>query len=269
MTLANGKYEMDSITIAKSLKPQFLLVFFLLLGPIFLPSSSSASEQVNKNQRVLVINSYHPGYSWSDDIMRGIQDSLGKKEGVELIIEHLDTKRHFGQAHFQQMEALFRHKYSSSDIDLVITSDDNALDFSLRIRESLFPNVPLVFCGIDHLKPNRISRPESVYGIEEADGTSSTIELILSIHPDLELITFVADETSTGRLMVDKAKKLAPTYQKRVRFDYIVGAPVENLQSTLRKLPKKSAVFYLSYIRDPNNRVFSIESSMRLVLEQA
>ena len=85
---------------------------------------------------------------------------------------------------------MFHHKYRSNDIDLVITSDDNALDFVLSIRKELFSDIPLIFCGIDHIKPERISNKELVYGIEEADSIFNTIELILSIHPDIESITF-------------------------------------------------------------------------------
>ncbi|MCP3966530.1 MAG: PAS domain S-box protein, partial [Lentisphaerae bacterium] len=247
-----------------------LFIFFLLLC-LFIgtPSLSTASQEEKENQRILVLNSYHPGYKWSDDIMLGIRDVIGKQNGVELIIEYLDTNRHFKTPYLQKFEELFRHKYKDTNIDLVITSDDNALDFVLGIRKELFPGIPLVFCGIDHINPERLAGQESVYGIEEADSTASTIDLILSIHPGIKSLTFIADETSTGKLMIDRTRKLERTFQKNIHFNYIIGVSVEELQLTLKDIPGNTVIFYLSFIRDKNGKVFSIEESMKLIAKNA
>ncbi len=245
----------------------FLVV--LLCHLLSIPSLINASQKKHDNQKVLIVNSYHPGYTWSDDIMLGVRDGLAAQQNIELIFEHLDTKRHFEKQYFRQLEELFRQKYRYANIDIIITSDDNALDFILGIRKELFPDIPLIFCGIDHISPERIAGYGPIYGIEEADSTASTIDLILSIHPDIESITFVADETSTGRLMIDEVRKLGPSIQKRVRFSYMVGGSVEELQAALKKLPDNTIIFYLSFIRDKNGKVFSITNSMRFIAENS
>ncbi len=245
-------------------------IAFILLLSLFvsIPLLSTASQKEKETQRILVVNSYHPGYSWSDDIMSGIRDVFATQKNVELIIEHLDTKRHINKPYLKQIKELFRHKYRSINIDIIITSDDNALDFTLGIRKELFPNIPLIFCGIDHIKPERIAGQVQIYGIEEADSTSSTIDLILSIHPDLETIAFIADDTSTGKLMVDKTKLIEPVYQK-INFSYLANMTTESLQSTLRQTSNNTVFFYLSFIRDKNGKIFSIENSMKLIAESA
>ncbi len=248
---------------------KLFLLFFLLFQLLGTPSLINASLENQDCQKVLVVNSYHPGYTWSDDIMLGIQGKLRAQRGIELIIEHLDTKRHFEKSYFRQLKELYRQKYRSTGIDIIITSDDNALDFILSIRKELFPDIPLIFCGIDHIKPERIAGHEPLYGIEEADSTASTIDLILSIHPDIEFITFIADETSTGKLMIDRTRKLERTFQKNVHFNYIIGVSVEELQLTIKDIPENTVIFYLSFIRDKNGKVFSIEDSMKLIAENA
>ncbi|MCP4678212.1 MAG: hypothetical protein GY854_22405, partial [Deltaproteobacteria bacterium] len=171
------KQNVLGITLMKIIRysyPQFLLFLMLCLSVVIAPSIN-ASQEIQGTKKVLVVNSYHPGYTWSDDIMLGIRDELGTQQSIELIIEYLDTKRHFKKTYFRQIEELFRHKYRDADIDIVITSDDNALDFILSIRKELFPDIPLVFCGIDHIVPERIANQKSVYGIQEANSTVSTI----------------------------------------------------------------------------------------------
>ncbi|MCP3683334.1 MAG: PAS domain S-box protein, partial [bacterium] len=249
--------------------PKFFSLLFLLYFLGGTATLINASQEKLKNPKVLVVNSYHPGYKWSDDIMLGIRDAFVTQRNVELIIEHLDTKRHFDKPYLQQIEELFRRKYRSTNIDIIITSDDNALDFIIGIRKELFPNTPLIFCGIDHIKPERIAGQKPIYGIEEADSTASTIDLIISMHPDLESITFIADDTSTGNLMIEKTKKIKSSGQKNINFNYLTGMTLENLQSTLRKIPNKTVLFYLSFIRDKNGNIFSIENSMKLIANSA
>ena len=223
---------------------KLLFIFLLLCHLLGTSSLTNASQEKQDTQRVLIVNSYHPGYAWSDDIMLGIRDVIGTQENVELIIEYLDTKRHFEKSYFQQLKELFRRKYKSADIDLVITSDDNALDFILSIRKELFPDVPLIFCGIDHIEPERIANQEPVYGIEEADSTSSTIDLILSIHPDIESITFIADETSTGKLMLQKVQQFPPTSSLSLSF---------NIYKKKEPPTENTAGIYLNFLAWPIN----------------
>ncbi len=248
---------------------QTFFITVLLCHLLCVPSLIKASQEKNDSQRVLIVNSYHLGYAWSDDIMLGIRDELAAHQNIELIIEHLDTKRHFEKQYFRQLEELFRQKYRSKGIDIIITSDDNALDFILGVRKELFPEIPLIFCGIDHIDSERITGYEPIYGIEETDSTASTIDLILSIHPDIKSITFIADETSTGKLMIDRVRRLESSNQKRVHFNYIIGESIEELQATLKNLPDNTIIFYLSFIRDKNGKVFSIEDSMKFIAESS
>ena len=99
---------------------KLFFIFMLLCHLLGTPLLTNASQEEQDTQRVLIVNSYHPGYAWSDDIMLGIRDVLGTQKNVELIIEYLDTKRQFGKSYFQQMKELFRQKYKTTDINLII-----------------------------------------------------------------------------------------------------------------------------------------------------
>ena len=46
------------------------------------------------------------------------------------------------------------------------------------MRKEFLKNIPLIFCGIDHIDPDRISGYEPVYGVEESDRIKSTLNLI-------------------------------------------------------------------------------------------
>jgi two-component system, cell cycle sensor histidine kinase and response regulator CckA len=234
------------------------------------PSPAVAADAGEGDKKaVLVVNSYHPGYVWSDDVVRGVQSVFDKDDSVELFLEYLDTKRHLDEAYLRQVEQLLRHKYQATEIDAIITSDDNALDLVLRMRESFLSNVPLIFCGIDHVEPERIAGHAPIYGIEESDGTRATVDLILSIHPGTRSIVFVADRTPTGELMSRAVRAAEPSYRGSVAFDFLTDLTVTDLQAALKRAPQDAVILYLSFIRDSSGKVLSIGESMRLVSDAA
>ena len=71
-------------------------ILLLTLGILLLlPLSAVAYNPPQPT--ILVINSYHRGYFWSDNQMRAVQEAFA--DHYDVIIEYLDTKRQIGRAH--------------------------------------------------------------------------------------------------------------------------------------------------------------------------
>ena len=43
--------------------------------------------------QILVINSYHRGFQWSDDVIKGIEKSFADKSKIETSVLYMDSKR--------------------------------------------------------------------------------------------------------------------------------------------------------------------------------
>ena len=98
---------------------------FLLPGPAF-PSPSQTPP------RILIINSYSFGYDWSDQEMTALRERLlAEFPSADLLVEYLDTKNFHRKRHFPYLAELLENKYAGTDLDLVITLDNSALDFAL------------------------------------------------------------------------------------------------------------------------------------------
>lgn len=190
---------------------------------------------------------------------------LDKQNGLEVFIEYLDTKRYVEKSYFQQIKQLFRYKYKDKSIDVIIISDDNALDLVLGTNEECFPNVPFVFCGVDR-DLETISNFNSAYVVTGShEGIKSTIDLILSLHPDIETVFFVSDDSKTGKSKLEIVRQLQPVYKEKVVFEYLSGMSMGELQAALRKLPEKSAVFNLVFIRDSSGKAFPLKESLEIM----
>ena len=135
-------------TIQAIFSKSVLIVFIILFGlsGAAVSKTSIPPEQFSK---VLVLLSYHETHSWTAGILDGVKDELySAGRNVELHVEFMDTKWHHIDVMFPQLEELYRTKYKDTAFDLIILADNNALNFLLPRRAVLFPDVPIVFCGI-------------------------------------------------------------------------------------------------------------------------
>lgn len=79
----------------------------------------------------------------------------------------MDTKRHYSKEYFDVYRDLFLFKHIDQEYDIVAVTDDNALQFILSLKNSLFSDVPLFFCGANALQHYDFSHYDQVYGIRE------------------------------------------------------------------------------------------------------
>ncbi len=150
----------------------FALILFLKFGVlnsagIQREGDSVAPKPEQGPRNVLLLNSYHVGYPWTDDLVSSILSSLKDFPAeVQVWTEYLDAKRSQTQDS-NYLISYLAEKYQTTRFDLIISTDDAALLFLLRHRESLFGDVPVVFCGVNDLNLIRQLPRQSYTGVEE------------------------------------------------------------------------------------------------------
>jgi signal transduction histidine kinase/CheY-like chemotaxis protein/HPt (histidine-containing phosphotransfer) domain-containing protein len=247
-------------------RPVATLVSRLVFLVTFLmPAALSADQGLLDKRHVFVLNSYHPGYLWSDNIIRGIHSVFDEDDAVELVIEYLDTKHYSDTAYFDKVLELYRTKYKGRRFDALICSDDHALDFLLANRDELFPGVTLVFCGVDLSELDRLKAYPNIYGVAEDLGIKGTLDLALTFQPDAADVYFVSDQSKSGEVLVGKARALEPMYKDRLRFVYLTERGPSDLARQLQAVPSDAIVIYLIYIRAGDGTVLSLKESQELV----
>ena len=121
-----------NLTKTKKTEHKFTFIVFLLsLLLSFFPTAGNANlaQAQGERKQVLYINSYHIGYIFSDEITRAITAAFKEQGDIDLRIEYLDTKRLNSPEYLEQIHQLFKLKYKDADLDLVMSSDDAALNF--------------------------------------------------------------------------------------------------------------------------------------------
>jgi len=126
-----------------------------------------ALAQVQARPHVLLLNSYHQGFRWTDEVVQAVRGTLASASPVEIHVEYMDAKRIESPDYLDQYADLLRRKYTGLRLSVVATSDDPAFDFVLRHR-GLFGDAPVVFCGTNDITPDRLRGKRSGRG--DGDG---------------------------------------------------------------------------------------------------
>ena len=197
--------------------------FCLILLSAMAPSQGDEIYNVYasvEEPQILLINAYHRGYGWTDAQTNAIVDTL-ETHGSRPIyyVEYLDWKRQPNQENLDYQLALIQHKYRNIDIDLIIATDDIGMQFAIDNRETLAPEVPIVFTGVfEESAKTRMEGVSNITGVYESIDPFGMMEMILELHPRLEYIYIINDSSETGQ-DVEKEILTAVKYHERA-YDY-------------------------------------------------
>ena len=168
-------------------------VFFVILA-VILPALSHGGPAGAKTQTILVLNSYHQGYDWSDREIAGLLDGLKTLEvKASVLIEHMDLKRFPDKRHEERLRSFLSEKYRDVPIDGIVVFDNPAFDFIRRYRSIFGESVPVVFAGVNDFKPQMLAGQKKITGIAEVQDHRGTLELALSLHPQVRSVLAVHD----------------------------------------------------------------------------
>jgi signal transduction histidine kinase/CheY-like chemotaxis protein len=239
----------------------------LPIGQQHISSMMGAADGQEQGRRdVLVLNSYHLGYSWSDNEMRGIVEALLKADPrYHAVIEFLDCKHYPRMEHFGRVRDLLLQKYRGREFPVVIVADNPALQFALKYRPQLFPKAAIVFCGINGFDPKMIESRENVTGVAELLDAEGTLALALQLHPRTRKAVVVHDYTITGLATRRETEEQLKPFAGRINIVYLADMTTTELTENLRQLPADSLVLALSYSLDEEGQVINHEKISRIL----
>jgi len=223
-----------------------VLISLIMLLPFFNINVSSEDEK-----NILVIHAYHLGYDWTYNQNEGIRESLLTEfPDANIYTEFLDWKRFPSEISMNRKYEELKEKYKLIDIDLLVTTDDKALEFAFDYRNEIFNNAPIAFGGIIESTVKEIIGNENrVTGVYEKIRAEDIFELLQVLQPKVNKIIFIHDLSESGIRTADvfyEAMDNLNITDKYVLSDW-AGKTYDEIQEEIQKLDKNSAVMFFSY----------------------
>jgi PAS domain S-box-containing protein len=244
----------------------FCLIFCMSVS---LPAISIAfaGVRIEEKKNVLILNSYHQGYKWTDDETQGAIAGLDPaRNGFKVVIEYMGTKWAYAEPYFEQLRSTYRYKFHGIRFDLIIATDDDAFNFLKRNRDELFPNTPVVFCGVNWFKPESVPAGFKGYtGVNEDVDIPATLDLMLRLHPGAKKVFVVTDMTTTGKKVHAQFEDIVPRYKDRVSFAFLDDMEMSEILDTVGRLGNDSLVLMTIFQKDKAGAFFEFSDSTSLI----
>jgi len=214
------------------------------------------------SKSVLILNSYHPQYKWTQQLTEGIIKTLSQKVEPENIhIEYMDGRRFSDDREYlRRIKGLMSHKYRHYKIDLIISTDDYAFQFLRKEQQDLFPKTPVVFAGVNFFKKSLLKDLPLFTGVEEGTSIKENIELIKNLYPKYKEIILLSDRTSLGLHLTDTAKEIISKNDDKDRVKIYDDFSFDELYSKVTNSKKGTYYLLLAIHHDNKGQYFSYDN---------
>ena len=247
--------------------------FLVAICGLLIVTTPCQSDDLRRDSRhILILHSFHPGFPWTDQIMAGMQEALKESPfHLTVDVEYLDTKRHHDSEYFYHvLDAILHYKLKHRTYDLVLLSDNGALNFALEHRNKLLKSTPIVFSGISCDNHALVSGKSQITGVRADPDFTGVIEQALALHPlTKQMVVIGSTKDLSDRVNFIRMQAVAQQLSSRVAFDFWNDLPSEYLQEKLATLQAGSVLLINGSIRDKYGDLLSFEEQMRLLRTRA
>ncbi len=227
-----------------------LVTFCLLsISALLLFLNSFAEANMDTKKYVLYINSYRPGYKWSDHIENGIYEVLENKD-IVVFTEYLDSHR---LPHNKDLfkTVLLSEKYKNVNFQAILVSDNDALNFVIESADDLFPDIPILFCGISNPEDYHFEGTR-FYGFKENVDANIGLNVIKKAFPKVKRITLIADNSTTGTIYKNQFRNFKNQYPE-IEFVAPDAIIIDRILDLVKNMEGDEIIYLRGVHRDFNN----------------
>jgi len=224
------------------------------------------------SKEVLLLHSYHKGYAWSDEISKTIEQELFPYEDIELSTLYMNTKKINSKSYLDKLSLLYKEQFNKRNFDLVIVSDNNAFDFAVKHKNTLFNNLPILFCGINNFDQKSFNEKQlkkTMTGVLEGVEIEKNFELITLLHPNTKKILILNDTSKTGLALKKDLNPIIEKYHSLIDIEYIDNMDIKKIQNKVSNLDKDTIILFLLFSKDKNNKYFTYKKGFKKIKEHA
>jgi len=219
-----------------------------LVGIALLLIGAGPSSAQDPHKQVLVLYSTRTDNQFSIIGERELPRILdvGPRTDLDYYSEFIDLSRFRDPSQPILIANFLRQKYRDTRFDVVIAMQDVAVQFLKENRESLFPDVPVVYLANTR---NASFGPNSTGLIQERKFTG-TVALIEKLQPDARTVFVIAGAAPGDKAYEDAMRSQMQSFNSRLKVNYLSGLATDELERRLARLPERSAVYYLRVTED-------------------
>lgn len=175
----------------------------------------------------------------------GLRGALAARatDRVTIYGDNLDLPRFGSAAYEESLKRHLREKYRDRSIGVIVAIGVGTFEHTLRWRDELWPNIPIVFAMLDEADFAKLGRPENVTGVLVRNSLAGAIESARAVVPNLDTIAMVGDNWDRQVLFRHWGDEI-PAATAGLKLIDLVGQKMTDINRRIADLPERSAIVY-------------------------
>lgn len=207
---------------------------------------------------ILILNSYHKGYEFSDSIINSMEKQFYKNHKYDVNILYMDAKRITSKEYFSNLKNLYKVQLENIKFDLVITVDRFAYDFVLKNYNSMFKDIPVLTLGIENFNKqkalnNELKKVSALIERRDLLGNISFIEKAIPSMKQLYIINDISANAKHTEPLIQEALKAHKN--KDYELIYYRAKNLEELKAKFSKKQKNTAILFIRFYKNKDGHL--------------
>lgn len=243
--------------------------FILFFSVLLLLSQSSLFAH---DKKILIINSYHKGFQWSDDVLAGMEEVFYNHPEITTNILYMDSKRVSSEEYYAKLRELYKLQLKNQKYDLIVAVDKFAYDFLIKYYHELFTDETILFTGLEQFNPEDVQKEgldDRIYGILEKRAIPETIPIISHMMPGLKKLYIVNDASANGDDSEPFIREAMQAHNDQFEIEYIRSSTLEELGELFSKPNKDEAVFFIRFYNDKYGNLYKNSQIASMIQKSA
>jgi PAS domain S-box-containing protein len=215
------------------------------------------SDITQKN--VLILNSYHKGFEFSDTIIKNIEELFYNNQNINLSVLYMNSKHIYTRDYRKKLHDLYSLQLKNKTYDLIIPIDRFAYKFVIKNYKHLFTEEQILFIGIEQYSKELAKvykLKEKINGIIQKLAIEDNINIIKKLLPDLKKLYILNDRSPNAN---DSSSFIINAMQKikdDVDVEYIRDYTLKELKDYFKKNKKNEAILFVRFSIDRNGEYY-------------
>ena len=246
------------------------ILCLLTFSPAFAQETVATTINPQQLKKVLFINSYSSDFITVPVVTRHLEEKLRNIATIQYI--YMNTKNRDLQFATEQTERELIYLQGGAKFDLIVTGDDDALDFVKKYRAKYFQNIPVVFEDVNSESKVKetIAQDSLMCGILENMPTQKMLELAVQLCPKAKQLVIVSDRSVSG-LGTDQQYMAVANKFPELEFKILNTTEYDTaaLRKKLGEYGAETILIFGVFAKDGSSHTYTVSEGARFISSAA
>jgi len=229
-------------------KMKFIFISIFLLFTL-------VSLEANAERNILILNSYHKGFSKSDQMIKNIEDVFYSYSQINTDILYMDSKQIYSRDYIKELSDLYKLQLQNRKYDLIIAIDRFAYLFAVKNHSIIFKGEPILFAGLENYSKELVkiyNLETKVNGLIDEIAIEENILLAQKMIPNLKKLYILNDRSLSGDDTSSSVIKIIQKFKKSFEIEYLRDYSLVEFMEYFKEFRNDEAILFIRYSSNPN-----------------